>query len=627
MGLFTELPEEFKEVDVIIVGGGTAGCVLSSRLAEADPSLSILVIELGMNNYNVPQVVQPALFPLNLDPGSKYTLFWKGNRAPQLADREPIVPSGNTLGGGSSINWMVYTRAQRSDLESWKTPGWSSKELLPFLKKFETYHGRGEKELHGDSGPINISSGTFRATRAENEFIDAAAKMGYRELKDLQNLDSNNGTERWLRYVGPDGRRQDAAHRFLHPKLQSGHYPNLHVLTENQVVRILLDDNKRAVGVEYRPNPKFQASARGKALLTARASKLVIVSAGANATPLILERSGIGDSKILKRAGVPVVEDLPGVGNDYQDHHLTLYTYRTSLRPTETINAFADGRLNVQEEIRKNNKQLGWNSMDASGKFRPTEAEVEALGPDFKRAWDRDFKNSPDRPLMIIAMYLSFFGDHSTLPDNSEYVSMANWTAYPYSRGHIHITGPNVSDPIDFDVGYLKDPNDIDVKKHIWAYKIQREIFRRMNIFRGELAADHPKFPPGSKAAVVEKADGPVADDAKRIQYTPEDDKAIEENIRKIVTTTWHSLGTCKMAPREQKGVVDASLSVYGTEGLKLADLSIVPENVGANTNNTALLVGEKAADIIIRELGLGGKIRGRDAGGYSRENLNIARL
>lgn len=183
---------------------------------------------------------------------------------------------------------------------------------------------------------------------------------------------------------------------------------------------------------------------------------------------------------------------------------------------------------------------------------------------------------------------------------------MANWTAYPYSRGHVHIKGASINDPIDFDVGWLKDDNDIDVKKHIWAYKLQREIMRRTSIFRGELAATHPKFPSGSKAAVVEKTEGPVAMDAARLEYTTEDDKAIEDNARKILSTTWHSLGTCKMAPREKMGVVDANLNVHGLTGLKLADLSVPPENVGANTGNTAFVVGEKAADIFIRELGLG---------------------
>jgi alcohol oxidase len=162
-------------------------------------------------------------------------------------------------------------------------------------------------------------------------------------------------------------------------------------------------------------------------------------------------------------------------------------------------------------------------------------------------------------------------------------------------------------DPIDFDVGWLKDPGDVDVKKHIWAYKVSREIWRRMSIFRGELAATHPRFPAGSAAAVVEKADGPLVKmtDNTRIKYTVEDDAAIEEKVRSILSTTWHSLGTCKMMPREKTGVVDPLLNVHGLTGLKLADLSIPPENVGANTGGTAFVVGEKAADIFIKELGL----------------------
>ncbi|KAK4544216.1 hypothetical protein LTR36_004426 [Oleoguttula mirabilis] len=611
MGLYTKLPASIHEVDVIIAGGGLAGCVVAGRLAEADPTLSILVIEQGPNSYEAPEVVQPALYPRNLFPTSKYTLFWQGNEAAQLANRKPIVPSGGTLGGGSAINWMVYTRAQRSDFDSWGAKEWSADELYPFLNKFETYHGQGEKEHHGSSGPINISKGTHTCKVAEDDFINVADQLGYSELKDLQNLDANNGTERWMKYIGPDGRRQDSAHRFLHPKLQDANrYPNLHVLCEKQVIRVLFDDEKKAVGVEYQTNPKFlpnpEFMTAKQTPRTIRAKKMVVLSAGANATPLILERSGIGNSEILERAGVPVVEDLPGVGHDYQDHHLTLYAYRTCLAPSDTINGFADGRFDPKEAVKAGHKLLGTNAMDASGKFRPTEEDVAALGPEFQKAWERDFKNAPDRPLMIIALYLSYYGDHSTLPDDAEYVSMANWTAYPYSRGHIHITGPSLSDNVDFDVGWLKDENDIDVKKHIWAYKLQREMWRRMSIFRGELASSHPRFPAGSKAAVIEKSDGPVAEGMKRIEYSQEDDKAIEQKIREIVSTTWHSLGTCKMAPREKKGVVDASLSVHGLTGLKLADLSVPPENVGANTGNTAFVIGEKAADIFIRELGLG---------------------
>lgn len=270
--------------------------------------------------------------------------------------------------------------------------------------QFETYHGRGDAEHHGADGPINISSGTFRAKQAEDDFINAAAVVGYPELKDLQNLDNNNGVERWLRYVGPDGRRQDAAHRYIHPKLQSGDYPNLHVLVEHHTVRVLFDDAKRAVGVEYQPNPKYSQSGAG--VQTVGARKLVVLSSGANGSPLILERSGVGSRTVLDRAGVPVVEELPGVGNDYQDHHLSLWTYRTSLGHDQTINGFANGRFKLADMVSKQHPLLGWNSMDASGKFRPTEEEVAALGPAFKEAWDRDFKNAKDRPLMIMALYL-----------------------------------------------------------------------------------------------------------------------------------------------------------------------------------------------------------------------------
>lgn len=206
----------------------------------------------------------------------------------------------------------------------------------------ETYSGKGKKEHHGDSGPTGVSKGTHTAHGAEDSFLEAAAKIGYPEIEDLQNLDANNGIERYLRYVAPNGRRSDSAHMYLHPKVQSGQYPNLHVLVEKQVIRVLFNDNKRAVGVEYQHNPKFLANPEfmtaKQTPRVAKAKKMVILSAGANGTPLILERSGVGDPKILERAGVPVVEDLPGVGNDYQDHHLTLYAYRTNLTDKDTIN-------------------------------------------------------------------------------------------------------------------------------------------------------------------------------------------------------------------------------------------------------------------------------------------------
>ncbi|KAK6065625.1 GMC oxidoreductase [Seiridium cupressi] len=603
MGVYTKLADDVEEVDVIIAGGGTAACIIAARLAEADPKLAILMIEGGPNNLNDPSVVNPAFFLQHLLPTSKTALFYKGNKSEKLAGREPIVPSGGMLGGGSSINFMMYTRAQGVDFDSWQTPGWSAGEILPFLKKLETYHGPGDKELHGHDGPVHVSNSTFRAAKSESDFIQAAEQVGWPEIKDLQNLEANNGVERWLRYVSPDGKRQDTAHTFLHPKLQSETYPNLHVVVESQVHRVIFD-GKKAVGVEYRPNPAFQASIglTQTPLRVVKARKMVVVSCGACGTPPVLERSGVGSSEVLKRAGVPVVEDLPGVGHDYQDHHLVLYPYRTSLEPGETIDGILSGRADVGAMIEKKDPILGWNSIDISSKLRPTEEDVAALGPEFQSAWNKDFKDSPARPLTLMGLVSCFLGDPASVPVG-QYVTVGNYTAYPYSRGHMHITGPGLDDRLDFETGFLSDENDLDLKKQMWSYKKSREILRRMKTFRGELALGHPRFPEGSKAACIEP-DAPL-ENVQNIEYTAEDDAAIEQWLRENVNTTWHSLGTCKMAPREKMGVVDANLSVYGVEGLKIADMSVPPENVGANTNNTALVIGEKAADIFIRELGL----------------------
>lgn len=213
---------------------------------------------------------------------------------------------------------------------------------------------------------------------------------------------------------------------------------------------------------------------------------------------------------------------------------------------------------------------------------------------------ERDFIPYPTRPVMLCGVVNAFLADPS-LVEPGQYMTLGTYTAYPYSRGSIHITDKeNVLDGYDFDSGFLNHPSDI--KKQLWAYKMSREIARRLPYYKGELELGHPKFPENSKAKLHDGAlDGEIQD----IEYTKEDEAAVEDWIRGNLSTTWHSLGTCAMKPREQGGVVDADLNVYGTTGLKVADLSMVPENVGANTNNTALVVGEKAAVIIGKELGI----------------------
>lgn len=322
---------------------------------------------------------------------------------------------------------MMYTRAQRSDFDSWKTEGWSANEMWPFLKKLETYHGPGKKEHHGYDGPINISDGGYCAKTSQDEFIRAAGKVGFPEIEDLQNLENNNGIQRWQRYVSPDGKRQDTAHRYIHPKLEGDKYPNLHVLVESKVVRVLFDNDKKATGVEYTPNPEFQAEIglTQHPVKAVKARKLVVVTCGACGTPPVLERSGVGDKSILERAGVPLVEELPGVGKDYQDHHLVLYPYKTSLEPSQTIDDILSGRVDAAELVKNNDKKLGWNAIDISSKLRPTEDEVSALGPEFKAAWDHDFKNEPNRPLMLCGLVSCFLGDPTSIPAG-QYVSVGS---------------------------------------------------------------------------------------------------------------------------------------------------------------------------------------------------------
>jgi choline dehydrogenase-like flavoprotein len=578
------------------------------------------MIEGGQNNANVPTITHPALFLAHLAPGSTTNLFYKTNKSAALADRELILPSGGVLGGGSSTNFMMYSRAQKSDFDSWNVPGWSGADLLPYLKKvisqfvptnprvlkpvkLETYHGKDEKGVHGHDGPIHVSRGTYHSKRVEDEFIAATTKIGWPEVEDVQDLEAVNVVGRAYRYVAPDGKRQDAATCYLHPLLNDGKHPNLHVLVESQVKRVLLDNNNKAVGVELRPNPVFGGSAND--VKTVKARRLVVVSCGACGTPSLLERSGVGNRAVLQAAGVPVVVEAPGIGNGYEDHHLAIYPYLNSLDASDTLDDLAYGRMGSPEDlIKAQHPMLGWNAQEVQGKARPTDAEVAALGPEFQKAWDREFRDHPEKPTVIFTVIAGFPGDPSRSTGGPG-LAITAFTVYPFSRGHIHITGPQLEDPVDFDNGFFADEGELDIKKHQWTYKKQREIMRRMSSYRGELAACHPPFAPGSQAASISLEDGPLPADAPDIEYSAEDDVVLEKWLRENISTTWHSLGTCKMAPRNEGGVVNGNLDVYGIEGLKVADMSIVPRNVAANTNNTALVIGEKAADIFIKELGL----------------------
>lgn len=319
-------------------------------------------------------------------------------------------------------------------------------------------------------------------------------------------------------------------------------------------------------------------------VITAR--KLVVLAGGALGSPQILERSGVGEEKLLSSLNIPVVSDLPGVGSNYQDHNVVFYPFKSSASKEESLDGIISGRLTLEEALKEKGRGydrylLGWNGADCVGKLRPSKADVETFPPSLREAWERDFKPRVERPLMLFSIIAGYPGDQSNIEPGQHFVA-GPYTPYPYSRGSIHITSKSPYDTPTFNCGYLSNP--VDLEKLVWGYKLSRDLVRRMSHYQGPLdgVSGHPTFPPGSKADYdyVDKQSAlkgyPIP-----ITYTEEDDNAIRQFIRENVHTTWHSIGTCAMKPREQGGVVDKDLNVYGVTGLKIVGkiLKLVLEN------------------------------------------------
>ncbi|RPD77156.1 alcohol oxidase-like protein [Lentinus tigrinus ALCF2SS1-7] len=594
--------------DIIIAGGGTSGLVVAGRLAAADPSLSILVIEAGPPTRDDDLHTQPARYRYHLRPETTTIKFHPAHESAALGGRAPIVPSGQCVGGGSSVNFTMYTRAAASDYDEWDTMygnrGWNSEDLLPYLRKCETYEIEPGKPTHGYSGPLKVSYGGI-FTEIGKEFLDVAA--GYDKSRkstdgDVNGLyDCNKYGVRSSTWIdSKTGKRSDVAHHYIYNQ----NYRNVHILSGYNVKRVIFKNN-RAAGVEYLPNKRFHPNS-GSEVVVAHARRLVVLSAGAFGSPSILERSGIGSGAVLKKAGVPQIVDLPGVGENYQDHQVIFAPY-IAAEDAQTL----DGIVTDNEaEVKKWTEQwkangtglMANNGLDSGIKLRPFKKDLDVIGEDFRKRWLDYYAPAPDKGVIWLGSVALYQGDRSKVPVDKAF-SVGWFLFHPTAIGKLHITsGDDVDAPVDFHTGYLDDPADMAL--HKWGYKLSREFARRMPSYRGEVIGGHPNFPKGSKAA-SRLADGPVPVSEPDIVYTSEDEKALEDYVRQTVSTAWHSLGTCAMKRREDNGVVDSRLNVYGVDGLKIADLSICPGNVAANTYSTAVVIGEKAASIIGQDLGV----------------------
>ncbi|KAF7348436.1 GMC oxidoreductase [Mycena venus] len=441
--------------------------------------------------------------------------FYASQASEHVGGRSVVVPSGRCIGGGSSVNFMLYNRPAASDFDAWEKDygnvGWSAKDLIPMLQK-------------GQIGKEFIELGPkFEKDRPKTDEANAL------------NVESINAFHAMPKWISSDGRRSDVAHHYIYQK----HIANLSVFDGCLVNRVVIE-NGVAVGVEYLFDKRiYESSPQDTRIVKAR--KLVIVSGGAMGSPLILERSGIGRKDVLQRAGIPVVVEIPGVGENYQDHALII---------TPSL-------------------------MDPA---------VESLNP--------LFRGDPETWAKALEQWEE---DGSGLLGNNGFDG-----GYPESRGHVHIESSDPYAAPNFLAGFLSSP--IDVAALRWAYKKGRELTRRLPSFRGAFDMGHPQFSHDSPAALKDTA--PVSLEAANIVYTAEDDLAIDTYMRQNVETAWHSLGTCAMKPFDQGGVVDSQLNVYGVKNLKVADVSIPPSNVNSNTYSTAIAIGEKAAAIIAHELG-----------------------
>lgn len=313
------------------------------RLANLDHNLKVLLIEAGESNLNNPWVYRPGIYPRNMKLDSKTASFYESRPSKWLAGRKAVVPCAHILGGGSSINFMMYTRASASDYDDFQAEGWTTKDLLPLMRKHETYQRAGHnRDVHGYEGPIKVSFGNYTYP-IKDDFLRAAESQGIPVVDDLQDLATGHGAEHWLKWINRDtGRRSDSAHAYVHSTRAV--HSNLYLACNTKVDRVIIEGG-RAVGVRTVPTKPFPGQdPQGR---TFRARRQVVVSGGTLSSPLILQRSGIGDTKKLEAVGVKPVVDLPGVGLNFQDHYLTFSVFRAK-PDTESFDDFVRGDPEVQ---------------------------------------------------------------------------------------------------------------------------------------------------------------------------------------------------------------------------------------------------------------------------------------
>ena len=530
--------------DYIVVGAGSAGCTLASRLSE-NSNVSVLLLEAGGKDNSM-QITVPAMITELVKPNPMNWSYWTEPQK-NLNDRKLFWPRGKVLGGSSAINAMLYVRGHQRDYDEWAQlgcAGWAFDDVLPYFKKAEGSN-RPASKYHGTEGPLLVEQHTSKQP-INDGFLKAASELGLPYTDDFNG--PNQEGAGWYDQSIKQGRRQSTARTYL--KAAKGR-ENLAVLTGAQATRIILQ-GKKATGVELMRGGKKELW---------HAAREVILSGGAINSPQLLQLSGIGDPADIQEVGLPLVHELKGVGKNMQDHIDMLVS--AHLKDPISMLQYKRPDKGAFEMLKWVFKRPGVMSdcITPVGAFIKSDQALER----------------PDIQLHIMVAMAD--EPHGFAEPHEHGMGIHICQLRPHSRGTISLASADPMAHARIDPGYLDQPEDLRVLRE--GTKIVRRMYRQ----------------PGLADYITEEKSPWNGIDI-------DDDAATNDQIRARAETIYHPVATCSMGPADNKNsVVDPNLKVIGMEGLRVADASIMPRLIGGNTNAPTIMIAEKCADMIKADL------------------------